>query len=79
MPRKVMDCRRFPSESNCSLTIIGEESEVLPEAEAHAVRVHGHAEGPELHEMLKLSLETEEEYDQRTGRTERYGEPLYVT
>jgi hypothetical protein len=25
MARKMADCRRFPSESNCTLTIIGEE------------------------------------------------------
>ena len=28
MARMMADCRRFPSESNCSLVIIGEEEEV---------------------------------------------------
>jgi HD superfamily phosphodiesterase len=42
MARKMADCRRFPSESNCSLTIIGEEDEVVRTAAEHAVSVHGH-------------------------------------
>ena len=29
MPRMMADCRRFPSDSNCSLVIIGDEDEVL--------------------------------------------------
>ena len=29
MSRKMMDCREFPSESKCTLTIAGEEDEVL--------------------------------------------------
>jgi hypothetical protein len=28
MSRLMADCRRFPSETNCSLVIIGEEDEV---------------------------------------------------
>lgn len=32
MGRVMADCRRFPSESNCSLTIIGEEEEVVQAA-----------------------------------------------
>ena len=35
--RKVIDCRLFPSESNCSLTIAGAEEEVLKVAVRHAV------------------------------------------
>ncbi len=29
MARVMADCRRFPSEADCSLTIIGEEEEVV--------------------------------------------------
>ena len=29
MTRMMADCRRFPSDSNCSLTVIGEEEEVV--------------------------------------------------
>jgi hypothetical protein len=42
--RKVADCRLFPSESNCSLTISGTEEEVVRAAVEHAVSVHGHAQ-----------------------------------
>jgi hypothetical protein len=54
--RVVADCRRWPSESNCSLTISGEETEVVRAAAAHAVDVHGHAAGPELEESIRSSL-----------------------
>ena len=57
--RKVADCRDFPSESNCTLTIAGEEEEVLGAAAEHAVSVHGHTAGPELREAIRGSLKDE--------------------
>ncbi len=54
------DCRRFPSESNCSLTIIGEEREVVRAASEHAVSVHRHEDTPELREGVRGMLEPEE-------------------
>jgi len=62
MARKVADCRRWPSESNCSLTIIGEEDEVVRAAAEHAVSVHDHEDTPELREQLRQFLEPEESY-----------------
>lgn len=59
MTRKVSDCREFPSESNCSLTISGEEDEVLRASAEHAVSVHGHTDGPELRAELKSMLKDE--------------------
>jgi predicted small metal-binding protein len=59
MSRKVADCRRFPSESNCSLTISGEEEEVVRAASEHAVSVHGHEDTPELREQVRSMLEEE--------------------
>jgi hypothetical protein len=56
------DCRRFPSESSCSLTIIGEEEEVLRTATAHAADVHGHTNNAELREQVRGMLEPEEAY-----------------
>ncbi len=56
------DCRRFPSESNCSLTIIGEEDEVVRTAAEHAASVHGHEDTAELREQLREMLEPEESY-----------------
>lgn len=60
--RKVADCRRFESENNCTVTIIGEEDEVLDVASAHAVAAHGHTAGPELREGIRSTLESEESY-----------------
>jgi hypothetical protein len=60
--RMMADCRRFESDNNCTLTIIGEEEEVLDAAAAHAVATHGHAEGPELREQIRGILETEDSY-----------------
>jgi Protein of unknown function (DUF1059) len=62
MSRKIADCRRFESESNCSLTIIGDEEEVVAAAAQHAVVVHGHEDTPDLREQLRAMLEPEESY-----------------
>lgn len=55
-PRKMIDCRRMPSDRNCSLTIAGTEEEVLLIATRHAVEEHGHADTPELREKLRGAL-----------------------
>jgi Protein of unknown function (DUF1059) len=60
--RMMADCRRFPSESNCSLTIIGEEDEVVRAAAEHAASVHGHEDTPELREMVRGMLEPASAY-----------------
>jgi predicted small metal-binding protein len=57
--RKVIDCREFPSETNCSLTIAGTEDEVVKAATEHAISVHGHAAGPELVKAIRSSLHDE--------------------
>jgi hypothetical protein len=62
MGRVMADCRRFPSEMNCSLTIIGEEDEVIRTAAEHAQSVHGHEDSPEMREQIARLLETEESY-----------------
>jgi hypothetical protein len=62
MARMMADCRRFPSESNCSLVIIGEEDEVARAAAEHAAAVHGHSDGPELREQVHQFLEPAENY-----------------
>jgi hypothetical protein len=58
MDRKMIDCRKVPSENNCSLSIAGTEDEVLDAAAAHAVAKHGHQDTPELRDMLRGGLET---------------------
>ena len=62
MPRVMADCRRFPSVNNCSLTIIGEEDEVVLAGAAHAVAVHEHPDTPELREQIRMMLEPESDY-----------------
>jgi len=61
MSRKVADCRDFPSESGCTLTISGTQSEVLQAAAEHAVSTHGHTEGPELRKQILAILKDEVE------------------
>ena len=70
MARKMADCRRFPSESNCSLTIIGEEEEVIHAAAEHAASVHGHEDNSELRDQIRGMLEPEESYSPGTRAQE---------
>jgi hypothetical protein len=58
--RKVVDCRDFPSESGCSLTISGTEDEVLDVAAHHAVTAHGHDDSPELRAGLRSAMRDED-------------------
>ncbi len=60
MTRYMIDCRKMPSDNNCSLAIAGTEDEVLDAATAHAVASHGHENTPELREMLRGGLEPAE-------------------
>jgi len=56
MTRKMIDCRAVPNEVGCTLTIAGQEEELLDAAVAHAVAKHGHQDTPELREMLRGAL-----------------------
>ncbi len=60
MARMMLDCRKMPSESNCSLMIAGREDEVLDAAVDHAVAKHGHEYSLELREMIRSGLEVAE-------------------
>jgi predicted small metal-binding protein len=57
--RKVVDCRDMPSESNCTLTIAGEEDEVVRAASEHAASVHGHTNNAELQGQIRGALKDE--------------------
>jgi len=72
MSRVMADCRRWPSDSNCSLTIIGEEEEVVLAAAEHAASVHGHENTPELRAQMREFLEPAEAY----SNAPRAPEPL---
>jgi predicted small metal-binding protein len=60
MARVMTDCRTMPSDINCTLTIAGEEDEVIDAAVAHAVAKHGHQDSPELREMVRSDLKAVE-------------------
>jgi predicted small metal-binding protein len=49
----------MPSESGCTLTISGEEDEVVRAAAEHAVSVHGHDDTPEFREQIRGMLKEE--------------------
>lgn len=70
MGRVMADCRRFPSESNCSLTIIGEEEEVVRAGAEHAASVHSHEDTPELREQIRGMLEPEDNFTPGTREKE---------
>jgi predicted small metal-binding protein len=67
MGRMMADCRRSPSESNCSLVIIGDEDEVLRAATEHAASVHGHANNEETRAEIRQLLEPAEAYMAERG------------
>jgi plasmid stability protein len=62
MERVMADCRRFESDNNCQLTIIGPEEDVIAAAAQHAAASHGHEDTPELREKLRATLEPESAY-----------------
>jgi predicted small metal-binding protein len=57
MARKVIDCREFPSENNCTVAIAADtDDEIIEVAVAHAVKSHQHTDSPELREQLRSSI-----------------------
>jgi len=57
MGRKYIDCRDFPSEMNCTVTISADtEKELLEIAVHHAVTTHGHEDTPEFRRELKSAF-----------------------
>ena len=57
MARKVIDCRQFPSETNCTIAIAADTTdELVAVATRHAIDTHGHADTPELREQIRASI-----------------------
>jgi predicted small metal-binding protein len=53
MTRKYIDCREFPSEMNCTVSLAADtEKELIEAAVQHAVTVHHHTDSPELRSQL---------------------------
>jgi predicted small metal-binding protein len=57
MTRKVIDCRDFPSEQQCTVAISADTiDELVDIAVLHAIDAHGHEDTPKLREMLADSI-----------------------
>lgn len=57
MGRKYIDCREFPSDSKCTITIAADtDDELVSAAAQHAVSVHKHADTAELREQLRSAI-----------------------
>lgn len=56
MDRVMIDCRNYPSDNNCQVTIAGTHDEVLEIAAWHDVTAHGHVDGPELRAMIEKDI-----------------------
>ncbi|HLJ60271.1 MAG TPA: hypothetical protein VKZ50_11125 [bacterium] len=56
-----VNCGKFPSESNCQLVIMApasQRNDLVEAASAHAIKVHGHEDTPQLRQELGKHLET---------------------
>jgi len=59
MSRRYIDCREFPSTTNCTVAMSADdERELLEAAVRHAVAVHGHTDTPELRKQLSTLFKT---------------------
>ena len=57
MARKYIDCREYPSDMNCTVSIFADSDEELLEAAVqHAVAVHGHEDTEELRDQLRSAF-----------------------
>ena len=57
MGRKFIDCREYPSVSNCTVALSADsERELLEAAVQHANAVHQHRDSPELRAMLSSAM-----------------------
>jgi predicted small metal-binding protein len=60
MARKYIDCRDYPSEMNCTVSLAADSDEELLEAAVqHAVAVHGHTDTPELRSQIQALFKDE--------------------
>ncbi|MGA8535593.1 MAG: DUF1059 domain-containing protein [Candidatus Tumulicola sp.] len=57
MARKLIDCRDFPSEKNCTVAIAADTTdELLEVAVRHAVETHGHEDTPDLRQQIRQGV-----------------------
>jgi hypothetical protein len=56
MARKMIDCRQIPNDIGCTLTVAGEEAEVLEASYSHAVNTHKYPATDETRAALRNAL-----------------------
>jgi predicted small metal-binding protein len=55
-----IDCRQYPSDMNCSVSIAADSNkELIDAATQHAVAVHGHKDSPELREQISKMIKAQ--------------------
>jgi hypothetical protein len=54
-----IDCRNFPSDTNCSITICGEPDELEEAAVEHAICVHGERDTADLRHAIRRAMRDE--------------------
>ena len=60
MARMFIDCRDYPSEKNCTVSIAADtKKELVDAAVQHAVAVHGHKDNKDLRSMISKSIRKE--------------------
>jgi len=57
MARKFIDCRNFPSDTQCTVAISADSvDEVVNAATQHAIQVHKHQDSAELRQQIRASV-----------------------
>lgn len=60
MSRQTIDCRGYPSDAGCTVSISADSADELLEAAVqHAVAVHHHVDSPELRQQLRTMFKAE--------------------
>jgi len=59
MARYYVDCREFPSESNCDLAMSGSEEHLVEAAVVHATTAHGHEDADEVRKWVRETMKEE--------------------
>jgi predicted small metal-binding protein len=55
-----IDCRQYPSDMNCTVSIAADtKKELIDAAAQHAVAVHGHKDSPELREQIGKMIQVQ--------------------
>jgi len=57
--RYCVDCREYPSESNCDIIMCGSEDHLIEASVVHAVTAHGEKDTPELRAETRKLMKPE--------------------